>query len=425
MAKSRRMHLVKTEAGNNLVPPTKSVLVRFGDRYIRRQAQHLVPGDRVRWKKEFIQKTLDEVDIELSSRSERYVQARETVMIQGSTGIWVPRLRYHLLAGAPAVTRSQALFEGTDISPGECREITNLVHKEIVDYSRLKGMGPVCWDTVSNWVLGNVLAPANKDFFYPLGGIHPAFYEIHDDFRAGGPWAQAYELYVTLRRVAMNYIAKPKAEGKGTSPGAAKGKGSANGRFAEELSALVEAFETDRESACIDVAVQGNETQRLRNKALSNRKRVDPHLFKGVVCEGDELAVEADSLDNYSDAEICGGAIMDNPREAIENAKKFALEHGFSLAELKERLTPKKIDEKRIKKAVEEASSELGLSVESIRDELLEGSGLKYEELSPEEKAALDGQVAEVARSVASNLQGNVDRIQRFLDLAGELDPEE
>jgi len=87
--------------------------------------------------------------------------------------------------------------------------------------------------------------------------------------------------------------------------------------------------------------------------------------------------------------------------------------------------TPKKIDEKRIKKAVEEASSELGLSVESIRDELLEGSGLKYEELSPEEKAALDGQVAEVARSVASNLQGNVDRIQRFLDLAGELDPEE
>jgi hypothetical protein len=344
MSKLTRTQLIKTEAGNNFASPLKRVLVRFKDHYIQKRAKDLAEGDKVRWKREFIQKTLDEVDLVLSAQSGRYASAREAVMEQNSARVWVPKLRVHLLESMSNASRAQILMEGTDITPEEYRAVSNAAHERILEYSSMHSLDPVCWDTVLNWVSGKVIAPAEKRFLDALGSFSPVFSEIYLDFIKNGPWSEAYSIYTNLRKVAMSYISDLQLkEGNGSEKKRRKGEGL---DFGPELSAVVEAFGEEMRSRFIDVEVLGNETLRLDKKKISKTRGMEPHLFRGIVKADEDFGgIAIDRLEYYSDGEIFGiedASALDDPERLIEHAKKFAIGHGFSLEDLRERFTRRK-----------------------------------------------------------------------------------
>jgi hypothetical protein len=338
MSKLTRTQLIKTEAGNNFAPPLKRVLVRFKDHYVSKCAKDLAEGDKVRWNREFIQKTLDEVDLVLSAQSGRYASSREMVMEQNSARVWIPKLRVHLLESMTNASRAQILLEGTDITPEEYRAVSNMAHERILEYSSMHSLDPVCWDTVLNWVSGKVIAPAEKRFFDALGSFNPVLSEIYLDFVGNGPWSEAYSIYTNLRKVAMSYISDLQLkEGNGSGKRRRKGEGL---DFGPELSAVVEAFGEEMRSRFIDVEVLGNETLRLDKKKISKKRGMEPHLFRGIAKADGELGeIKIDRLENYALEEIFGSdfsSALDGPEKAIEHAKKFVIERGFSLEDLRD-----------------------------------------------------------------------------------------
>jgi len=338
--KVRNIHIIKTEAGSNILPPRKKVLVRVGERYVPREAKALNPGDKVRWRREFIQKTLDEVDAVLSTNSQRYIEARETVMEQNSARVWIPKLRIHLLSALTDATKAQIMLEdGADLSPEATREAVNTAHEAILNYSSTQGMDPVAWDTVANWVSGRTIAPFDKRFFAALSPINPVFTQIATDFERDGPWAQAYELYVNLRKIAMAYLADTSAENGKNSPKKRKPP-SQKLKFGEELTSLVETFEDEKKNRWIDSEVLENEPLKLNTKKISSRKKDQPQLFRGIVKldDPDLGEIDVDVIDNYSLVDIFGDANLEDFEAIIECAKNFVLSRGFSYADLQERL---------------------------------------------------------------------------------------
>ncbi|MEM4272240.1 MAG: hypothetical protein QXH30_01505 [Candidatus Bilamarchaeaceae archaeon] len=345
MSKLTRTQFIKTEAGNNFAPPLKRVLVRFGDHYVLKRAKDLAEGDRVRWKREFIQKTLDEVDVVLSAQSERYAAAREVVMVQNSARVWIPKMRVHLLESISSASMAQILLEGTDISTEQYRGVSNRVHGRIVEYSSMHSLEPVCWDTVLNWVSGKVIAPAEKRFLDAMGIFNPVFSEIYLDFVNKGPWSEAYWIYTNLRKIAMSYISEIQLGEKNGN--AKKGKNRGGLDFGPELSAVVGAFAEEMKGMFLDVEVLGNETVRLDKKKIARQRGVDPHLFRGLVKADEEHGeIKIDKLENYSDDAVFGiedASALNDPEKLIEHAKGFAIGHGFSLEDLKERFSKKDV----------------------------------------------------------------------------------
>lgn len=400
---ARNIHLIKTEAGNNMLPPCKRVLVRFGDHYVPKEARDLVPGDRVRWKKEYVQKTLDEVDAVLSNCSSRYNWARQVVMEQNTALVWIPKLRILLLETEREITRAQMMLEGEDISPAMAARVANRAHAAVEEYGVAHGITPVCWDTVSNWVAGRVVAPAEKGFLDALSGINPKFQPIFQDFRSNGPWAEAYRIYVGLRQVAMSYLAGISGEPSGTSHSA-----KSTGRdFSPELSTIVDSFGIDMRTGTLDALVVSAESIRMKAKSLSGKKKVDPHLFRGLVTFEDGVAagLKVDSPDNYPNEEIFGmphEVVPENAKKAAENAKAFAIAHGFSFADVRRRLLGDGSPIEERKELVRRFFIKQKMSsLDEMRKNLLEGTGLTWEELSPEDKLKVNGEVAKALAGIA------------------------
>lgn len=391
----RPFNLIKTTAGANLATPNQKLLKKHKGKYVERRAGDIAEGDWLRWKKEFIQKKLDEVDAHFSLDNKKYVEARAVLMEPNSARVWVPKLRIHLLSGIPGVDMRQVLFEsGRDITPEAHRGAANRAHEAVETYSAQNSIIPVCWDAVSNWVGGNVIAPMNKNFLEALGTFSPELLAIYEDFCKDGPFAQAYRYYTGLRQTAMSAIADIASGKKRTAsedePGDSKGSGKRSGVFSKELAGLVKAFGDEIESRYIDVEVLGNERLKLSPGKKSSKKKTEGHLFRGLVSAGSGGAegLEVDKLDNYSRGEIFGLNSVDaleGPERCIEHAKRFALEHGFSLRELRQRLATTQeqaTSQLRItskdginpNKVVRELAKLLGLSSAEVREVIRRGN---------------------------------------------------
>ncbi len=351
---------IVSEGGVTLVKSRFSAAVRFHGGYTEREARDIVPGDRVRFRKNFIAKDLSQVDIVLSGTSDRYVQARLQLMEQNNLGLWIPRLRTHLLRAIFTqnfdhnVFENKVLRQNDDFDSIQYRSAVDQVTQVIESYASQNSIVSVSWDTVSNWLNGLVIAPQEKRFFNALGAINPIFLAVAQDFTTNGLWAQAYEVYTTLRKIAMTYLARS-SDHIPTSGSRPKPNGLSVGA---ELSELVRVFESDRNSAYLDVVVISNEEVRMKRSDLARKERFEPHLFKGLT-RADDPNISVDQLSNYRLSDICGaglpltaplravlsafdflntpaaGISFITPEDALAHAKQFAIEHGFSFAQVR------------------------------------------------------------------------------------------
>jgi len=432
MVRTLRVQQIRTEAGVTLLPATSKALVQLGDRYVSRDACDLVPGDRVRFRKDHISRSIDEIDVVLSGASQRYVTSREQIMERNSLGLWIPKLRTLLLGGmnsqygivAPALAGRKIFLEHDDFSPHEYRFMADSVSSRIGAYAITNGLRAVCWDTTANWVMGRVIAPEQKRFFNALSAFNPAFSAIAQDFAANGPWAQAYGTYVTIRKVCMSYVAAQyNPPNVGPQQGAQQRPGAS---LAPELAAIVSTFAGDASSQYIDVEVLSNEELRQRKDVFRRRQKFEPYLFKGIVTvgSGGQGGMQFDSLDKYDGKQIFGTEKpLDNPEQAVEHAKLFALEHGFTLSELKKRLEGKPVDEASMKEFTETFLLKHGVgSVQQIRDTLLEGTGLRFEDLGPEGQLRVAEEVEVLCRTLRDSMTGQQQRIGRFIESIENLD---
>lgn len=432
MVRTLRVQQIRTEAGVTLLSATSKALVQLGDRYVSRDACDLVPGDRVRFRKDHISRNIDEVDVVLSGASQRYVISREQIMERNSLGLWIPKLRTLLLRGmntrygivTPPLADRKILFEHDDFSPREYRFMADSVSSRIEAYAIANGLRAVCWDTTANWIMGKVIAPEQKRFFDALSAFNPAFSAIAQDFAANGPWAQAYGIYVTIRKVCMSYVAAqynpPNVD---LQQGAQQRAGIS---LAPELAAIVSTFAGDASSQYLDVEVLSNEELRQRKDVFRKRQKLEPHLFKGIVTigAGNPIGVPFDSLDGYDRRAIYGTERpLDNPEQALEHAKLFALERGFTLSALRKRLEGKPVDEASMKELTETFLLKHGVgSVQQIRDTLLEGAGLRFEDLGPEGRLRVLREVENLCLTLRDSMTGQQQRIGRFIEGIENLD---
>jgi len=156
------------------------------------------------------------------------------------------------------------------------------------------------------------------------------------------------------------------------------------------------------------------------------RQKFEPYLFKGIVTvgSGGQGGMQFDSLDKYDGKQIFGTEKpLDNPEQAVEHAKLFALEHGFTLSELKKRLEGKPVDEASMKEFTETFLLKHGVgSVQQIRDTLLEGTGLRFEDLGPEGQLRVAEEVEVLCRTLRDSMTGQQQRIGRFIESIENLD---
>jgi hypothetical protein len=346
-------------------------------------------------------------------------------MEQNTALVWIPKLRILLLETEREITRAQIMLEGEDISPAMAARVANRAHAAVEEYGVAHGITPVCWDTVSNWVAGRVVAPAEKGFLDALSGINPKFQPIFQDFRSNGPWAEAYRIYVGLRQVAMSYLAGISGEPSG-SPHSTKSPGR---DFSPELSTIVDSFGIDMKTGTLDALVVSAESIRMKAKSLSGKKKVDPHLFRGLVTFEDGMAagLKVDSPDNYPNEEIFGmphEVVPENAKKAAENAKAFAIAHGFSFADVRRRLLGDGSPIEERKELVRQFFIEQKMSsLDEMRRNLLEGTGLTWEQLPPEDKLKVNGEVAKAlagiafeAKEVSENFGRVIEAVEAALD---------
>ncbi len=437
---SVKLQQISTEAGTCLLKSQAKALVRFGNKYIPRDAANLVPGDRVCFRKDHIQKTIDEVDIVLSGASKRYTDARELIMESNSQGIWIPRLRTHLLRGLnsvhalepAAVAERKILFEKDDFASRQYVFIVNIVFDEIARYANGIGVRPVCWDTVANWARGEVIAPEEKRYLNALGTFNPAFTCIANDFANKGPWSQAYNLYVTMRKIAMTYLAAQNEPPVSDGPGG--GTRIPGLSFGSELAALISAFSADIRSQFLDVEVLSNQELRMKRDSFRRKQRFEPHLFKGIVTPGSAASgngslpadIPIDAIENYSVAEITGtDTPMEHPEEEIERAKLFALEHGFSLEELKRHLLrkPDGRQNRKISEEVEKSMKEMRIyDWEQVKDKVAhEFFDKPYKELEYDEQTIVMEEGKRVIMKIREYLGAKREKIDDLLALAEKL----
>ncbi len=229
----------------------------------------------------------------------------------------------------------------------------------------------------------------------------------------------------------MSYIASQYEPPHSLGPGSSGRPPADNRSLADELSAIVSAFASDIRSQFLDVEVFSNQELRMRRDSFRRRQKFEPHLFRGIITLGDTSTAGSpngrpiDALENHSDVEICGmNNPFENPEQAVENAKLFAISRGFSLEELKARLTgkPDKKQADWIAADVERFMREHGVgNIHQARATLLEDTGKRYEDLSPEEKSQVDDAVKKMFREIAASLGGRIDEIDGLLARFKEL----
>ncbi|MBI2146907.1 hypothetical protein HYU19_00340 [Candidatus Woesearchaeota archaeon] len=316
------LYLVKTEAGTTMLSQRQQAYVRspLGG-YVRKEPEFLAEGDIVIFEKEHAAIALDTIDEALERRDDRYARAKDLLFEKNSQGVYVPRLRTNLLRGlafgsaaeelgSPVGTlggvpedhlEEKILKEGQrDVSVAAYRASADLVHGRVAEYAQTIRKEGVSWDTVLNWLRGNVVAPQNKQLLYALSPIHDQLGAWAASFHGNGEIAQAYHVYTGIRQSVMAYLAEPANKGLGTGSGEERRKRA----FPEqlciegEIAIILEEFGGLVRQGFFETTVHGVEqlTGNSGREAFS-RKKNDPSLAKGVYTDKAPESISVHDLD--------------------------------------------------------------------------------------------------------------------------------
>src|SRR3989338_2995556 len=387
---------VVTDLGSTFVSSTRTTYVKHGDKYNIVPMKYAGEGDKIIYDWQWVSTSLDRVDVALEIRLDTYRDAKEALFEKNASGVYIPRLRINIIRGieSPSDTLEGRILknDGMDFSSAEYRAIVDIAH-EIVDYyaKRNKLHTPI-WETVLNWVQGNVISPANFKFLEALAEINPYFNEAYKSFEDGGGFKDAYEDYVNKREGIMAYLAKVKDTQKLREDMGKSWSGTRKGDLSEELKVLFEELGDEiqphyRDAVIISIERVGTKGE----KNIRRRKANEPHLFRGIYTEdnppGNRAVVRLEDINIRE--ELGGVNLYENTDIAVQRLKEICIRYGFPIGMMRDYILRK--DPTTGKRAEIEAwqfIEEHKLTPDRLRAEFIQSIekeiGQRFEDLSQE-----------------------------------------
>ena len=158
-----------TDCGSTFVGSTSTVYKRHGDFYIPIDAISVNVGDKVIYEKDWIsRRSLEEIDLVLEARSDAYRNARNVLFERNDQGLYIPRLRTMLIRGigpSSDTLENKVLRNNADFSPSEYRVMVDLAHGVVKQYAKEKDIQAPAWNTIANWIRGEIISPKQTKFF--------------------------------------------------------------------------------------------------------------------------------------------------------------------------------------------------------------------------------------------------------------------
>jgi hypothetical protein len=281
--------LITTTGGNSIVDGDNFIFSHLvNNEYIKKQARELNTGELIRFRKECVSTSLEEVE-PILEKSLRYSVARRELHQINNQGRPIPLLRKYLIEGIYPQTDSPSLSKESlerkilqnddNFSQNDNVTLINYLQDFIKNNSDMTITRPA----IANWIKGETIAPYDWEFFRVFEKLNPAFNDFDQNSRDPNSKAFHYRLFVTTRRVIMHYLDECKAKGTGEK------KQTADPvldrlSLAPEISLVVEYFFRDINEQYVDVRVTGIQ-KILKKSAEQHFQRTDKKLSKGIVTE--------------------------------------------------------------------------------------------------------------------------------------------
>lgn len=418
---------VITDYGSTFVSGNARAHVWHEDHYNKIDAKYLNEGQRVRFERKYIPKSLDEIDAILAARSGRYRDAKALLFERNENNIYIPRLRCEIIRGVETPTQDLETrilrSNGADLNPADYRLITDLVHDVLVRFAASRGMKAPVWETALSWIKGDVVSPANPLLYAALADIHPYFMDPYHDFQQGGRFKDAYDHYMKIRRCLMAW----RAPADETAPQEPTQSWSAkrSGTLEEERLIIMEEFGTDINSRFVDaVVLKVERVRKKREHGVLRRQSKEPHLFKGVytgdnVPEGTRV-VSIDQIDLRG--EIGDINPLEEPLVYTQKLKEICIRYGFPLNMMRDRFLGVGRDKAEMMQQVQQEVKNIfeRYSPDSIRRELLQHiekiGGFKYENLDAGRRAEVDAIISQQTLTVFEAVQQRLVEDREKLD---------
>lgn len=317
--------LVCTTAGNTLLDGESKTYLRVsGNSFVRQKAKNLKRGNMILFHKEYVDKTLGEVEEYLMQEDDRYVEAKERIFERNRNGIYVTRLRTGLWRGASNRIRNaysnleeKIVLETDDFDQNDYREMNRIIYTSLERDHQRGGPEPVVYSTRMNW-LKDTMAPADWSMFRALATINQDFEEFYNDFRTSNENAfslssnlyNAYKLLVGIRQGIMRYIARRKGHGEG---GGVSSRGNRRLSLEPEIDIVLRYVIDEIDDQRIAVAVTdvrrieyqigvGHDTRgiKLSSGVLTDKERPRDINVKTLL----DIVVEEDIISEYIDISL-------------------------------------------------------------------------------------------------------------------------
>ena len=296
--------LITTTGGNSIVDSGSSIFSHLtGNEYLKKAARELNAGELIRFRKEYVQTTLEEVEPVLD-KSLRYAVAKKELHEQNSKDELIPLLRKYIIKGIyekaelPPLQEEELdkkiLKEGEDFDAKEYSRMIDYLDNFIKDKSDLIITRP----GITNWIKGETIAPQDWEFFRVLENLNPSFKDFDQNARDPNSKAYNYKLYVTTRRVIMHYLDECRAKGKGLPKQTNTNLPENRLSLAPEISLVVDYFFRDINEQYLDVRV--TDIRKIQKKDIEQKLiKTDKKLNRGVVTDDSELELQ---LCGYNEA---------------------------------------------------------------------------------------------------------------------------
>lgn len=216
---SRKL-LITTTHGTTILDLESKVDVHLNkDIYLEKQAIYLNVGDTVRWQKEYIQKTLDEVDSFLES-SPRYMHSKRRIFERNAKNEYIPLLRTELWRGIlnnkgiynrsleSIIKKEEGDFDASEYDDA-IEYVSSLLDRHRIEISR---------GAIRKWLEGETYTPKDWGIFNAFAKINNIFKEFDGTNLELDGRHSNYKIFVVTRQTVMRYIAKIKEGGFKDTP---------------------------------------------------------------------------------------------------------------------------------------------------------------------------------------------------------------
>jgi len=293
---SEEIYLVETTLGNTLLPRGTWYLSHVAQRvFVKKLIEDITPGEMVIYEKEFINKTLGEIEPYLE-QSVRYRSALDKIFLKNNQGERIPVFRRDLIqaVASNSIITQDTLNEkimrenGNDFSHDEYAAMSRYLFERLNDICDKENLPNRSEGAIRGWLDGSTLAPSDWNLFYALElalGGKGTFDDYFAPLEKNDSYERNYRLYTVTRREIMSYLSKF----QGNSKKVTQKKGGKNDEekiyLAPEINIVVGQFMRDIDDQNSIARVTGKKIIESRNGNQYAEDKIERKLRKGVVTQ--------------------------------------------------------------------------------------------------------------------------------------------